>query len=131
MGLPTSNEIGYFSKERNLKREDKMDFFDVKELPKKEIKKGIWLRSVFLENIMLTYVEFEPNVEFPSHKHPHEQITLILEGKIEFNLRDETKILKAGEGIAVPPNTEHSICALSRVRVVDAWNPVREDYVVS
>ncbi len=60
-----------------------MDFFDVKELPKKEIKKGIWLCSIFLENVMLTYVEFESNAEFPAHKHPHEQITFIIEGEME------------------------------------------------
>lgn len=68
-----------------------MNFFDVKELPKKEIKRGIWLRSVFLENVMLTYFKLEPNIEFPLHKHPHEQITFIIEGEMEFRLGDETK----------------------------------------
>lgn len=108
-----------------------MSFFNVKELPKKEVKKGATVCSVFLENLMLTYFEFEPETEIPAHKHPHQQITLILEGEMEFKLGMETKILKSGEGAAVPPNTEHSARSLTKARVIDAWNPIREDYVIS
>jgi quercetin dioxygenase-like cupin family protein len=80
---------------------------------------------------MLTYFEFEQGQKIPSHEHPHEQITFILEGKMQFRLGDEIKYLKAGEGVTVPSNMKHSVYALRPVKVVDAWNPVREDYVVS
>lgn len=108
-----------------------MSFFNVKELPRKEIRPGIWLRSAFIENVMLTYVEFEPNKEISSHKHPHEQITFVLKGELEFQLGEKTRVLKAGEGVTVPPNTEHSASALTQVEVVDAWHPIREDYIVT
>lgn len=108
-----------------------MSFFNIKDLPKKEVKKGIRMCSTFLENVMLTYFEFEPNTEIPSHKHHHEQITFILDGEMEFKLEEKTKILRAGEGVTVPPNKEHSVRALSQVKAVDAWNPIREDYIVS
>ena len=107
-----------------------MNFFDVKALPKKEVKKGITVCSAFLENVMLTYFEFEARTKIPTHRHHHEQITFIIEGEMEFSLEDKKKILKAGEGVIVPPNKEHSVSALTRVRVVDAWYPIREDYVV-
>lgn len=41
---------------------------------------------------MLTFVEFEPNAEFPPHKHPHEQITFIIEGEMEFKLGEKTMV---------------------------------------
>jgi mannose-6-phosphate isomerase-like protein (cupin superfamily) len=50
---------------------------------------------------------------------------------MQFRLGDEIKNLKAGEGVTVPSNMKHSVYALHPVKVVDAWNPVREDYVVS
>ncbi len=108
-----------------------MSFFAIKDLPKKEVKKGVMMRSVFLDNVMLTYFEFEPNTEIPCHNHPHEQITFILEGEMEVKVEEKTKILGPGEGVTVLPNKEHSARALTQVRVVDAWNPIRVDYVVS
>jgi quercetin dioxygenase-like cupin family protein len=108
-----------------------MNFFSVKELPKKKIKEGIRMCSAYLDNLMLTYFEFDQGQEIPSHKHPHEQITFILEGEMQFKLGDEIKNLRAGEGVTVPSNMMHSVCALTPVKVVDAWNPIREDYVVS
>jgi len=107
-----------------------MNFFNVKELPKKKIKEGIRMCSVYLKNVMLTYFEFEQGQDIPPHEHAHEQITFILEGEMEFRLGDEIKILKAGEGVTVPSNIKHSVYAISPVKVVDAWNPIREDYVV-
>jgi len=108
-----------------------MSFFNVKELPKKEVKKGVTVSSVFLKDLMLTYFEIEPETEIPAHKHPHQQISFILEGEMEFKLGRGTRILKPGEGAVVPPNTEHSARSLTGVKVVDAWNPIREDYVIS
>ena len=108
-----------------------MNFFNVKELPKKKIKEGIRMCSVYLKNVMLTYFEFEQGQEIPPHEHPHEQITFILEGEMQFRLGDEIKNLKAGEGVTVPSNMKHSVYALHPAKVVDAWNPIREDYVVS
>ena len=107
-----------------------MDYFDIKVLPKKEIREGITVRSVFLNNVMLTYFEFEANTKIPAHRHHHEQITFILEGEMEFSLEGKKRILKAGDGVIVPSNKEHNVSALTRTIVVDAWSPVRNDYVV-
>ncbi|MEN8262135.1 MAG: cupin domain-containing protein [Nitrospirota bacterium] len=66
----------------------------------------------------------------PSHKHPHEQITYVIEGEIEFTLESETKILKAGDGVVIMPNQEHSAKILSKpAKAIDAWYPIKEDYI--
>lgn len=106
-----------------------MTFFTLNELEQKKIIAGLNLRSVYLDNLMLTFVDFEPGVELPKHSHPHEQITLVMEGTLEFTLGEETKILTAGQGVTVASNVPHSARSLAGpVRVVDAWHPVREDY---
>ena len=78
---------------------------------------------------MLTFFEFAPDSTVPEHMHPHEQITLVLEGELEFTLGDETRIIKAGEGATIPPEVPHSARTLSQpTKALDAWHPIREDY---
>lgn len=78
---------------------------------------------------MMTFFEFEPDAVIPSHKHPHEQITYVSEGEMEFTLEGEKKVLRAGDGVVVLSDKEHSARILSKLtKAVDAWYPIREDY---
>jgi quercetin dioxygenase-like cupin family protein len=106
-----------------------MTFYKVNELEKTEAFKGANRSAVYLDGLMLTFFEFAPGSIVPEHKHPHEQITLVLEGELEFTLGDETNTIKAGEGVTIPSNVPHSARTLSQpTKVLDAWHPVREDY---
>ncbi len=106
-----------------------MTFFKEKELVVKKLLEGISLKSVSGENTMMTFFEFGPNAVIPTHKHPHEQITYVIEGEIEFRLEGETRVLKAGDGVVIAANQEHSARILSMPsKAVDAWYPIREDY---
>jgi quercetin dioxygenase-like cupin family protein len=107
-----------------------MGFFNVRELPKKKVSAGISVASVKLDNVMVTYFEFEQGKTIPLHSHPHEQITLILEGEMQFIMGAQTKRIGAGEGVTVPPQVSHSAVALTPVVAIDAWHPIREDYIV-
>ncbi|MCP4136721.1 MAG: cupin domain-containing protein [bacterium] len=90
---------------------------------------GILLKSVHLNNVMITWVEFQPNTLLPEHSHEHEQITLVVEGKLEMTVGGTKKILEKGETAVIPSNTKHSAQSLDEVTIaVDAWNPIREDY---
>ncbi len=109
--------------------EVRMGFFRKSELKEKQVLEGITLKSVSGDKTMMTFFEFEPDAVIPEHKHPHEQITYIIEGEMEFTLVGETKVVKAGEGVVIPSNYEHSAKILSKpTKAVDAWYPIREDY---
>jgi len=48
---------------------------------------------------------------------------------MEFTLNGEIRILKAGDGVVILSNQEHSARILNRpTKAVDAWDPIREDY---
>ncbi len=64
-------------------------FRSLKNLNHKEPVKGVSVRSVYLDDYMLTYMEFEPGSVIPEHKHPREQITLILEGGMDMTVERE------------------------------------------
>lgn len=106
------------------------DYFrSLKDLKPKEPVKGISVRSVYLDDVMLTYMEFKPGSVIPEHKHPHEQITLILEGGMDMTVGREKKTILKGDIVSVPANVVHSALVLDEFTVtVDAWSPAREDY---
>jgi quercetin dioxygenase-like cupin family protein len=41
------------------------------------------------------------------HRHPYEEIFVILDGKIEAIIGDSTNMIEAGKIVIIPPNTWH------------------------
>jgi len=108
-----------------------MGFFDAGELKQKQMLEGITLSSVSGDNAMMTFFEFEEGAVIPSHSHPHEQITYVLEGELEFSLDGEVRLLGKGQGVVITSGLEHSArVTKGPARALDAWHPVREDYLI-
>lgn len=85
--------------------------------------------SVALDKAMLTYFEVGAQCRFERHAHESEQITMVLEGVLHFELDDRSFVVKAGEAIAVPANVPHAVYTGDvPARAVDAWSPVPEKY---
>ena len=106
-----------------------MGFFRKADLPATEMLPGITRRSAYLDDVMITLVDLEAGSVLPEHHHPHQQITFVLSGSMEFTLDGETRMMSAGEGALVPPNATHSAKVLDEpCQALDAWHPVRDDY---
>jgi quercetin dioxygenase-like cupin family protein len=106
-----------------------MRFFTIDELPATEMLPGVERRAVWLDGVMVTFFAFEPGAVIPEHAHSNEQITVVTKGAMEFTLDGETRLLRTGEGVRIPPDTSHSALILDQpTEAVDAWNPPRDDY---
>ena len=106
-----------------------MTFFAVKDLPGTDMLPGVVRRAVYLEHVMMTFFDFAPGSVVPEHSHPHEQITYVVQGVMEFHLGDQTQVLRAGSGVLCPPGVPHGAIVLDEPTVaLDAWYPLREDY---
>ncbi|MDA8433898.1 MAG: cupin domain-containing protein [Nitrospiraceae bacterium] len=100
------------------------------DLPMRRNVPGAMMWAVGLEKSMLTYFEMESDAAFPEHSHEAEQITLVLEGELTFSYESKTVTLRPGEVIAIPSNVRHSVSTAGRAcRAVDAWSPVRKEYL--
>lgn len=100
------------------------------QLPLRPNVPGARMWAIGLERSMLTYFEMEPNTILPKHSHEAEQITLVLDGELTFSFDGRQVTLKAGDVVAIPSNSKHSATAgLSGCRAVDAWSPVRRDFL--
>ena len=63
------------------------------------------------------------------HKHEHLQITYIAEGSFEFTIGGETKIVNKGDSVYMPSNVEHGVTCLEEGKLVDVFNPMRQDFL--
>lgn len=107
-----------------------MSFFREATLPARQLLNGITLKAISGHKTMMTFFEFEADAVIPSHTHPHEQITYVLEGEIEFTVGQDTQILGRGDGVVISSNQEHGARVLKApAKAVDAWYPLREDYL--
>ena len=49
------------------------------------------------EHMQLVWAEFEPNGEYRLHSHPHEQISVMIKGRIKLTVGDEVREVGPGD----------------------------------
>jgi quercetin dioxygenase-like cupin family protein len=110
-----------------------MAFYKLEDLKAESIGAGRRRVAVHTENVMMVVFDFddgpakEPD---PLHSHPHEQISYVASGRVIYFLGKEQKTMEAGDMVTIAPNVPHAIQTLtSKVRLVDAFSPVREDFL--
>ncbi len=94
----------------------------------RELIPGAEVRFVHAERMTVAYWTFGPEIPFPEHSHPHEQITNIVEGEFELTVDGATEALTAGSFRVIPPGAVHSGRSITACRIIDVFAPVREDY---
>ena len=90
---------------------------------------GIKRQMVVGQNVMMCRFTFEPFLVTPEHTHPHEQMTLVVKGKVKFIIEGEAKILSPGDVLHFPPHNRHGATMLDEeVVLIDIFSPIREDF---
>ena len=108
-----------------------MEFKVIRELPSKQLAPGVTMRSVFLKNVMVTFVELSAGAVVPLHSHPHEQISVMISGSLLFKVAGEERTARAGEVVLIPSGVEHGVVAAEGPALVyDCWSPIRQDYIL-
>lgn len=105
-----------------------MPFIDFNTIPHSHLRDGIHGALHHSDSLTFGHITVEDGAILPEHQHTHEQWTHVLEGELEFTMEGETSILKAGHTAFVPSNIPHSAKAHSKVKLIDCFMPVREDF---
>ena len=106
-----------------------MPFIDIDKIPPVEISPGVRVRTPYLNNLMLSYLEMDEDSVVPLHKHPHEQGGVLLRGRLELTIGDEVRVVEPGSLFLIPANVPHKARPVGGpVVVLDVFSPVREDY---
>lgn len=95
-----------------------------------ELFPGVETRITAGHGLMLSVVEFRPGAEVPEHSHPHEQMGLLVSGRLEFTVGGQTRVLGPGDLWRIPGGVPHRVVALEGPAVaLDVFHPIREDYL--
>ncbi len=90
---------------------------------------GVELRAFAGTNLMLSVVRLEPGSMVLDHSHPHEQMGILIEGRLEFTIGGVTRILVPGDMWRIPGGVVHKVKALDQPALaLDVFHPIREDY---
>lgn len=102
--------------------------YNVAQISPFEISKGFNARLIHTDNLTLAYVDIDDGAALAEHAHVHEQVVNMLEGRFELTVNGKPHVLEAGDVFAIPSNVPHSGRALTKCRILDVFNPVREDF---
>jgi quercetin dioxygenase-like cupin family protein len=104
-------------------------FDAVRTIPATPIWEGIIARSVHGDRVTLSIVELDPGAVVAEHSHEHEQLGMVIRGRMDFRVGDERRVLGPGETWRIPGNTPHQATAGPEGAVViDVFAPVRSDF---
>lgn len=104
--------------------------FTLKDLPSKPVNELLTRGMISGENGTIGYFTYKKGAIVPTHQHKNEQYSLITQGSVKVLLDIKEIILKAGEGIIIPPNVPHSFIALEDNTIdIDFFSPSRMDWI--
>ena len=103
---------------------------DWTKIPIEKTAEGIERQMIVGQNVMICRFRFAPFVVTAEHSHPHEQMTLVVQGKVKFIISGEERIVSAGDVLHFPPNNRHGATMLEEeVILIDVFSPIREDFL--
>jgi len=105
-----------------------MPFVRLENCPTHEIVPGYRARFIHTARMTLAYWTVDAGAALPDHAHPHEQVAHVLAGEFEMTVGDEQRILTPGMVAVIPADVPHGGRALTACRLLDVFQPVREDY---
>lgn len=81
------------------------------------------------QDLMIVKYKFQKGGVGALHQHMHSQSAIVLSGVFELTIDGEKRILKTGDGYMVEPNVWHSAVCLEEGILLDAFNPVRQEWL--
>ena len=91
---------------------------------------GVEILTTAGEKMLLSVVNFAPHSVVPMHSHPHEQMGIMLSGRLRFTVGGLVRVLGPGDKWRIPGGVPHTVSALEGPAVaLDVFHPIREDYL--
>ncbi len=104
-----------------------MPFIDTADLPSLKLADGVTARVIHTGHNSLAMVTLVAGAVVPEHRHQHEQVTTVFEGRLKLTVGGEEVVLERGQAMVMPANMPHAAHALADCLVMDVFYPVRED----
>ena len=102
-----------------------MTFIDTNYLNVKEARAGWKGRFFHSQNMTFAYYAVTAGAWIHEHSHPNDEVWNVIDGELEIKIAAETQVAGPGCAVVVPPDTAHSVKALTDVRAIVVDYPRR------
>jgi quercetin dioxygenase-like cupin family protein len=99
------------------------------DVKKEVLNDKLWRKVVSGEKVMVAQLWLFKDCLVPFHHHESEQISLVLQGVLKFELEGREVTVRAGEVLVIPSNVPHSALAIEDTIGIDVFSPIRHDWL--
>jgi quercetin dioxygenase-like cupin family protein len=90
---------------------------------------AVQARKIEGEQVTLAVVELAPGAVVPEHRHPSEQLGMVIRGTMLFTVDGETRELGPGGTWRILGNRPHdAVAGPDGAVVIDVFSPIRSDW---
>jgi quercetin dioxygenase-like cupin family protein len=102
-------------------------YVNVDSLAPVEFAPGLGFRPVLGQRTLTNFVRFAPGAVAPRHVHEEEQIVIIVEGELVFDLDGDVRTMRKGDVAVVPAWVPHGAWTTdSHCEEIDVFSPPRQ-----
>ncbi|MGH9115822.1 MAG: cupin domain-containing protein [Acidimicrobiales bacterium] len=101
-------------------------YVSLEAVPELELVPGLHFQPVVGERTMVNFVSFEPHTAAPNHAHEEEQIVVVIDGEMTFDLDGDIRVMRRSDVAVVPPWVPHAAWTEDGPCFeIDVFNPPR------
>jgi quercetin dioxygenase-like cupin family protein len=98
-------------------------------VPAEQLTESIKRRMIVGSREMLVRWEFKKGAVAASHRHPHEQIVVMVKGRLKLTVDGVETMMEPEDIVVIPPDTPHDAYAIEDTIVIDIFSPPRDDFL--
>ena len=98
-------------------------------VPAEQLADNIVRRMIVGAKEMLVRWEFKKGALAARHSHPHEQMVVMVRGRLRLVVGDDETIMGPDDIVIIPPQVPHAAEALEDTVLIDIFSPPREDFL--
>jgi quercetin dioxygenase-like cupin family protein len=106
-----------------------MNVYDWNAMPEERLNPLVTRRVVHTERMTIAKLRLSKGALVPMHHHENEQVTMMDEGALKFEMDGREIVVRAGESLVIPSNVPHRVEALEDSIATDLFTPPRQDWI--
>jgi quercetin dioxygenase-like cupin family protein len=102
---------------------------DWDQVPEEELSPLIKRQVIHTPDMTLLRVQFKRGAFVPAHAHVHQQISMVMSGRLRIEVEGVETVLTPGSVLVIPSNANHLAEALEDTVDIDIFSPARTDWL--
>jgi quercetin dioxygenase-like cupin family protein len=106
-----------------------MPHYDWNQIPAEQLNPLVTRKVIHAEAMTVARLTIAKGAVVPAHHHVNEQVAMVEQGALKFNLDGQEILVSAGQALAIPPDVPHGVEAMEDTVVIDLFTPRRQDWI--